>query len=343
MANILTITKSGELKRIDNSLVFIESNSLKKTKIPILTISQIDIYSYITLTSEVLYFLSKNDIGIHFFHQFTEQHYGDFNMWNSSGSEKLLVKQCQTYLNNALRHNYIKQIYKGIQNNLIYLLNKYQKRSDIGKEITLIMKDLKSIDVEKMVFDNYMLFEATMWIKFYTSIDLIIQKKEFKFEKRTKRPPENYINSLISFINTKLYYLVNSVIKTTKLDNRIGFVHELSDKGRFALALDISELFKPLFTFYFIFQNINMKKITLKDFQSDNLKLTEEGLKKINSLFFDFYNKSIYYEKLNRKVSLKHLIKLECYKLIKSLYLEQEYIAISFKNLNEKNEIFEEL
>lgn len=339
MASILSINKSGELKRADNSLVFLEYNEnkeiIKKIKIPIIKISQIDIYSKINLSSELLYFLNLNNIGINFFHSFTNTHYGEFNMWNQKGSEKLMLKQFDAYINN--RSYYIEKIYMGIIQNILYLLSKYQKRRDIGKEITLIVKDIRKQSENINSKDNFMLFEASIWKIFYSSIDKIVSKPEFEFNKRSKRPPENKMNALISFINTKLYFTVNSIIKSTKLDNRIGFIHELTDTSRFSLALDIAELFKPIYTYYFIFNNINNKKITINDF-SEDIFLNDEGLSKINKLYFDFLNQTVYEPNLKRKVSYKYLIKIECYKLIKSFYDDLEYIPLDFKKvLNENN------
>lgn len=340
MSSILSIIKSGKLRRADNSLVFLEYNSerevIKKIKIPIIKISQIDIYSKIDLDSELLYFLNSNNIGINFFHSFTNSHYGEFNMWNQKGSEKLMLKQFDAFLNK--RPYYIDRFYTGIIQNILYLLSKYQKRSDIGKQITVIVKEIRGKASDLESGDNYMLFEASIWKLFYSTIDIIITKPEFKFIKRSKRPPENRMNALISFINTKLYFTVNSIIKSTKLDNRIGFVHELTDTSRFSLALDIAELFKPLFTYYFIFLNINNKKITSSDF-SDNILLSEEGLHKINKLYFDFLNQTVFEPRLKRKVSYKHLIKIECYKLIKSFYDGIKYVPLNFKKVFDENNI----
>lgn len=326
MGNILSITKNGKLKRADNSLIFIFEDG-RKIKLPVMKVTQIDIYSNVSFTSEILYFLNLNNIGINFFHHFSFNHFGEFNMWNKKGSEKLLFSQIKEQENKL---EYIKEFYKGIKVNLIFLLSKYQKRADIGSEITKIMKDIRKIDLDSLD-SNYLLVEALIWNNFYKSIPLIVSKKEFLFTKRTRRPPEDKINALISFINTKLYFTVNGSINSTKLDNRIGFIHALTDNSRFSLALDIAELFKPIFTFYFIFLIINNKKITDKDFEND-YRLSKDGLNKINKLYFEFLEKKVYHPKLKRMVSYKYLIKIECYKLIKKIYNDIEYKSIDFSD-----------
>jgi len=329
MGNILSITKQGKLYRADNSIVFLDENKIK-TKIPIKKITQIDIYSNITFDSEMLKLLYKYNIGINFYDHWSDKNYAEINMYNNKGSEKILVKQIEVY--QTQRIQYIKKIYFGIQLNLIELLKKYQKRVDIGKKITKKINEIRKINFNNIKINNYLSYEANMWNIFYSSLELIIKKEDFIFTNRSKRPPENKINALISFINTKLYFVVNNEIKKTKLDNRIGFIHELTEESRFSLALDISEIFKPFFTYYFIINNINNKKITKSDFK-DEIFLNETGLRKINKLFYDYMNETIYNKKLKRNISYQYLIKLECYKLIKSIYNIEEYNAINFKDI----------
>jgi len=335
MSSILTISKNGTLKRADNSLVFIKKETNDKIKIPINKISQLEIYSNVILDSEVLYFLNINNIGINFYQHYSQSKFGEYNMWNKRGSEKVMINQFKAYLNN--RNKYIYEFYKGIINNILFLLAKYQTRPIIGKQITCIISEIKNNlkELENGIsFESYLLFEAKIWKKFYESIDLINTKDDFVFEKRSRRPPLNYMNALISFLNTKLYFLTNSLIKQTKLDNRIGFVHELTDEGRFSLALDISELFKPFFVFYFIFYNINKNVITISDFEKKDFRLTDIGLNKINKLFQQFIETSFFYPDLKRNISYQYLIKIESYKLIKSFYNIKEFKAINFNELD---------
>lgn len=58
-------------------------------------------------------------------------------------------------------------------------------------------------------------------------------------------PPDNMINSLISFVNTLIYTKVLSEIYHTQLNPTISYLHEPGVR-RFSLSLDIAEVFKPL-------------------------------------------------------------------------------------------------
>ena len=83
-----------------------------------------------------------------------------------------------------------------------------------------------------------------------------------------KRPPADKINSFISYVNTRIYNICLSEIYKTELDPRIGFLHEPNYRA-LSLHLDLAEIFKPILGDTLIFNMLNKKEITAKDFQTD--------------------------------------------------------------------------
>lgn len=79
---------------------------------------------------------------------------------------------------------------------------------------------------------------------YYSAFDIIVDNEDFAFAKRTRRPPQNRLNALISFGNSLLYVTVLGEIYRTHLDPRIGFLHATNFR-RFSLNLDVAEIFKP--------------------------------------------------------------------------------------------------
>ena len=100
---------------------------------------------------------------------------------------------------------------------------------------------------------------------YYDSWNIIINQ-DIAFEKRVKNPPDNAINSLISYVNTIIYTRVLSEIYKTQLNPTISYLHEPSER-RFSLCLDIAEIFKPIIADRLIFSMLNKKQITEKDFE----------------------------------------------------------------------------
>ncbi len=93
------------------------------------------------------------------------------------------------------------------------------------------------------------------------------------------------------------------------------------------MSLDLAEIFKPFIIDPLIFNLINSKQITLKDFDKDlnYTYLNENGRKKFLKALEERLAKTIKHRKLNRNVSYQQLIKLECYKLIKHLIDDEIY------------------
>ena len=161
--------------------------------------------------------------------------------------------------------------------------------------------------------------EGRIRAEYYNYFDDILPD-EFKMEGRSRQPPKNMINSLISFGNSMMYSTVLSELYNTQLNPTISYLHEPSER-RFSLALDLSEIFKPFIVDRVIFYLVNKKMITKKDFNQDlNCCLLND---KGRATFIKEYNKrletTIKHKDLGRKVSYQRLIRLEAYKLKKHM------------------------
>jgi CRISPR-associated protein Cas1 len=159
---------------------------------------------------------------------------------------------------------------------------------------------------------------------YYGAFDTIVP--EFRMERRSKQPPHNELNSLISFGNMMCYTLCLGQIYHTQLNPTISFLHEPGTR-RYSLALDLAEIFKPLLVDRTIFKMLNRKEIQAKDFSQDlnRCLLKESGRKAFVKAFEERINETIQHRTLKRSVSYKHLVKLECYKLSKHLLGIEEY------------------
>lgn len=190
------------------------------------------------------------------------------------------------------------------------------------------MTEIQSL-VNRLDFGNsineIMGVEGNIRKKYYSTWNDII-KQDIDFQKRVKRPPDNMINSLISFINSLVYTTVLSEIYKTQLNPTISYLHEPGTK-RFSLCLDIAEIFKPLIGDRMIFSMLNKNQITEDDFEKESnfLYLKEAGKKKILMEYDKRLNQTISHKELGRDVSYRYLIRLECYKLIKDIIGEKEY------------------
>ena len=154
----------------------------------------------------------------------------------------------------------------------------------------------------------------------------VIVNQEIKFEKRVMHPPDNMINSLISYVNSLIYSKTLSEVYHTQLNPTISYLHEPGVR-RYSLCLDISEVFKPLIGDRLIFSLLNRKQITEESFTQELnfLHLKKEASKLIVRELENSLKKTIKHKELGRQVSYQYLIRLELYKLIKHIIGEKEY------------------
>jgi CRISPR-associated protein Cas1 len=95
---------------------------------------------------------------------------------------------------------------------------------------------------------------------------LILQQHEaFTFKERSRRPPLDNINSLLSFLYTLLTNEVASALEVVGLDPYVGFLHQ-DRPGRPSLALDLMEELRPVFADRLALSLINRKQINAKGF-----------------------------------------------------------------------------
>lgn len=331
MGSTRYITSIGELYRKDNSLCFRKEN--KNIYIPIENTKEIYCLNEVSVNSKLLDFLSQNNIIIHFFN-YHKGYSGTFYPKNQYNSGKLLIKQVKTFEERRL--NIAREIVKGIGKNIDEVLYHYYKhgKNEVKECIDWIReKFYNSVDSVNDI-KELLACEGELWMRFYSTFQYFIHE-DFIMNKRVKRPPDNPINALISFGNTLLYTKTISAIYRTHLDQRISFLHEPSE-GRFSLSLDIAEVFKPIIVFKTIFDLVNNRKIQVVKHFEKNLNycvLNEEGRKIFVEAFEERLESTFIHKGLNRRVSYRTAIKLDCYKLIKYILENKNFVPFSMKLL----------
>ena len=116
---------------------------------------------------------------------------------------------------------------------------------------------------------------------------ILQQEEEFSFEFRSRRPPLDRVNALLSFAYVLLTSMCTSALESVGLDPYVGFMHTIRP-GRKSLALDLVEELRSVFADRFVITLINKKLILSKHFieQEDGAVLLNDEGKKI---FFKYW------------------------------------------------------
>ena len=110
-------------------------------------------------------------------------------------------------------------------------------------------------------------FEGSAAKIYFNVFDQLIlqQQADFPFNERSRRPPLDNMNSLLSFLYALLTSEVASALEAVGLDPYVGFLHQ-DRPGRPSLALDLMEELRPIFSDRLALSLVNRKQITGKGF-----------------------------------------------------------------------------
>ena len=149
------------------------------------------------------------------------------------------------------------------------------------------------------------------------------------FERRTKRPPEDHINSLLSLTYVMMKNEVMSALRQYNLDPFLGLLH--ADRhGRPSLALDLQEEFRPIFCDAFVTRLVNRGTITHEDFKQNN-RLTDDAFKTYLSKFDDYMEEEFTHPYFEYSVTRRKAVRQQAILLRKAITGElDEYHALEF-------------
>jgi CRISPR-associated protein Cas1 len=135
---------------------------------------------------------------------------------------------------------------------------------------------------------------------------ILIQKENFQMSQRSRRPPLDKVNCMLSYLYTILSLEIRSALETTGLDPFVGFMHTLRP-GRASLALDIMEEMRAYLVDRVVLTMINLNQISEKDFiqkEGGGVLMTDEGRKKILKCWQDRKKEIITHPFLHEKIEI---------------------------------------
>lgn len=309
----------GRMSRKDNTLKFIAVDEMGRESppkyLPVESVEGLYIFGSIDANSALFNFLGRKQISVHFF-DYYEHYTGSFQPKEYLLAGKMQVEQTKAYLQNQRRMHIARQLVEGASFNMLKNIRYYHNRE---KEMEDIIEAIEGhrVSIEKVSdVPELMGIEGNCRQEYYRAFEKIID--DFEMNNRVKQPPSNEVNALISFGNMMCYTLALDQIYHTQLNPTISFLHEPGTR-RYSLALDIAEIFKPILVDRVIFKVLNRREIKAEHFEKglNGCFLKDKGREVFIRNFEDRLKETIEHRSLKKKVSYKHLVKLECYKIAK--------------------------
>lgn len=308
---ILYILNDNTYLHCQVDAIVIEVNNEEKLRVPTNLIEQIIIFGNTTISSALLKLCNNNNITISYisvYDNFLGRFYGKTN------GNIFLRKKQYDLLDTVDSINIARNIILGkVINSKNVLITASRdltdniRKNNILNSIDKIEKssnDLKYVDN----IDSIRGIEGNIASIYFGTFDnmLKIDDELMLFEKRSKRPPENNCNALLSLLYTLFTTTITSALESFGLDSSCGYMHTLKS-GRASLSLDLIEEFRAPIVDKFVITIINKKQITSKDFENKNegITLKERSLKKVLNLWKDYKETEINHPLYDQKIKIK--------------------------------------
>lgn len=292
LGNVLYILTEGSYIYCQNEAIAVKIGGEEKIRIPAHTIEFIVCLCNTTVSTPLIGFCGDRGIGLSF-HSPTGQFYGRVN--GKTSGNILLRKRQYELINTEYSVDIVRNILSGKFINSRNVLLKSARGMSDEKEVKLreAAEKISAQHKQLLEVDNIDSMRgiegATATIYFSVFDDMLkTDDKNMMFEKRTKHPPENAVNAMLSFAYMLLKNEMQSALESVGLDIAAGYLHTLRP-GRSSLALDLMEELRAPLCDRFVIAMVNLKQIRYEDFTIDSgvYNLNEKAKRK----FIDSWQK----------------------------------------------------
>ncbi|MCS7053969.1 MAG: type I-C CRISPR-associated endonuclease Cas1c [Ignavibacterium sp.] len=291
--NTLYITSDDAYLRKEQETFIVEvkdeeGNWKKVFQAPIHSIENIVCFGFKPLTPQLMAFCAENNVGISYM---TPE--GKFlaRVYGAQKGNVLLRKSQYAIADNEYESLKIaRNIIAAKVSNYRHILQRHQRNHPESSSDRLIQiieilgKRLRSIQNSNSL-DELRGYEGECANHYFSVLSELItsQREDFMFDKRSKRPPLDPANALLSFLYAILTNDVRSALETVGLDPQVGFLHQVRS-GRPSLALDIVEEFRAYLGDRIMLNLINLKQVSIKDFEfreSGEVRISDKARKEL--------------------------------------------------------------
>ncbi len=251
LLNTLYVTTEDSYLRLDNDTLRVEVERETKLRVPLHHLCAVVCFGHINLSAPLMHRLADESIALVLLDsngRFKARLEGAV-----SGNVLLRQAQFQRVANPAFTLDMARACVAGKIKNTRQVLQRGAREAKVEEEAKLLTRraddlaaSLRALPgVENL--DTLRGIEGEAARQYFSGLNLLVrvdQRESFRMDGRSRRPPRDRFNALLSFLYAMWMNDCRSALEAAGLDPQVGFLHALRP-GRAALALDLMEEFRP--------------------------------------------------------------------------------------------------
>lgn len=272
LLNTLYVTTQGAYLRKEGETIVVESEKVVRARLPIHNIHSVICFGNVLCSPYLLGHCGQNGVSVSFLSE-----YGRFLArveGPKSGNVLLRREQYRRADDLSAAADIGRFCISGKLHNCRTVLQRHLRDHPNGAQESrvsaviarmqqMLLRLQKSISLEELRG-----LEGEAAHLYFGIFDTLLKSGTgFEFHERSRRPPLDPVNALLSFLYTILSHDCRSACESVGLDPQVGFLHR-DRPGRHGLALDIMEEFRPFLADRLVLSLINRQQISLKDFET---------------------------------------------------------------------------
>lgn len=286
-------------------------------KIPVQQIGQLVLHSFSQISTQALHFCAQQQVGVHFISG-GGRYVGSFD--TRQGSIQRRLGQYRALSDSQQCLNLAKQLVKCRgQGQRKFLMRGRRGLKEVSAKIESTIKQMKGVlkQVEKAEsLETLLGLEGNLASLYFSGLPCLITQEipaPLRFSKRTRRPPEDRFNALLSFGYSLLIKDVANAILAVGLEPALGFYHQPRSQAP-PLALDLMEIFRVPLVDLIVMSSINRKQWDIEaDFEirGTQVWLSQSGKQKFVNLYEHRKQESWKHPATGYSLTYRRLIELE--------------------------------
>ena len=285
LLNTLFITRDGAYVRKERETIRIECEGEKALQLPAHGLSDIHCFGRVMVSPALMGFCAEQGIGLAFY---TE--YGRY-LASVQGpyTGNVLLRRSQHRIADTQPVAIARNIVAAKLVNSMAVLRRHGRNHGEDPEVSAAADDIRRLlgHVRRVdSVDRLRGYEGEAAARYFSAFPLLVRpnlREGFAFAGRTRRPPLDPVNALLSFVYTLLTQEISAALYGVGLDPYIGFLH-VDRPGRRSLALDILEEFRAWWADRLVLSLINRQQLSPSDFVTEvsgAVRLKPEARKKV--------------------------------------------------------------